>query len=443
MIKRVDAKQAGQQRRVADPDKAIIGRVSRRLALLTVGSLVALVVVMLAIVFVTTRSAMEQSLRDTLEGRAALNLSQLAEAVIPDNDTHGRIRDATDNELTLGGVLITVADTKLQIHGSTLSAFGGKLPDPEAARSVLADHRDRFTTRPGPGGEHYLVLTKVLVDERATVGVAEFALSMHQYDDSVKDVLRQLLMASAVGLAASAAITLVVVGRALRPIRRAIRRQRDFVADAAHELRTPVAILRTAAELGLESADSAEQQSSLEQALAESVHLARLVDDLSLLANADSGVMSLETQPLDLAELARAAVSAIELLAEDRDVRLTVEAPETLQFTGDWDRLRQLLLILMDNALKHTPPQGTIVVRLARHGSRITLQVEDSGPGIDPKDLPQLFDRFYRGARDRRIEGGGLGLSIGRWIAQAHGGQIKAANAVPHGAIFTVTLPQG
>ena len=94
---------------------------------------------------------------------------------------------------------------------------------------------------------------------------------MRQYDDSVSDVVRQLLMASAVGLLASAAITLVVVNRALQPIRRAIRRQRDFVADAAHELRTPVAILRTAAELGLESADVDEQQSSLEQALAESV----------------------------------------------------------------------------------------------------------------------------------------------------------------------------
>ncbi len=441
MGKRADPQRPPSGHLVADPDRAIVGGVSRRLALLTVGSLVLLVVAMLTVVFITTRSAMEQSLRDTLTARAAINLPQLVEAIRPDIDTHERIRDTTESELTLGGVIITVADTNLHVRGGAITVFGGKLPDAEAARSVLASHRDRFTTRLGPGGDHFLILTEPLVDERSTVGVAEFGVSMRQYDESVNDVLRQLLIASAAGLLASAAITLIVVRRAMQPIRRAIRRQRDFVADAAHELRTPVAILRTAAELGLESADSAEQQSSLEQALAESVHLARLVDDLALLAHADSGVMSLETQPLDVAELARAAVSAIELLADERDVRLTVDAPETLWLAGDWIRLRQLLLILLDNALKHTPPRGTIVVRLARHGNRVTLQVEDSGPGIDAKDLPQVFDRFYRGARDRKVEGGGLGLAIGRWIAQAHGGQIKVANAAPHGAVFTVTLP--
>ncbi len=435
------AQPAAQHRHLADPDRAIIGGVSRRLALITVGSLVALVVVMLAIVFVTTRSAMEQSLRDTLATRAAINAPQLAESVRPDADSHDRLREATESELTLGGVFITVANPRLQLVGTATTLFNGKLPDPTAAREVLATHRQQYTTCKSPGGARFLILTTVLADEGATVGVAQFGVSMRQYDDSVNDVLRQLLMASAVGVLASAAITFLVVGRALQPIRRALRRQRDFVADAAHELRTPVAILRTAAELGLESSEISEQQSSLEQALAESVHLARLVDDLALLANADSGAMSLEPRPIDLAELVATAVSGIELLAEDREVRLVLEAPDTLPLIGDPVRLRQLLLILLDNALKHTPAGGCISVRLSRHGGKATLQVEDTGRGIDPDDLPQLFERFYRAARDRRIEGGGLGLAIGRWIAQAHGGQIKAANAAPHGAVFTVTLP--
>jgi len=396
---------------------------------------------MLAIVFVTTRTAMQQSLRDTLATRALIDAPQLAEVVEPSSEAHERFVETAENELTLGGVFITVANTKLRILAGATALFDGKLPDPAAARTVLTNHMDSYTTRSGPGEEHYLILTTPLIDERETVGIAQYGVSMRQYDDSVSDVLRQLLMASAVGLLASAAITLVVVNRALQPIRRAIRRQRDFVADAAHELRTPVAILRTAAELGLESADEDEQQSSLEQALAESVHLARLVDDLSLLANADSGAMSLEPAPLDLADLVRVAVSGIELLAEEREVSLIVEAPDTLPFTGDWVRLRQLLLILMDNALKHTPGGGAIHVRLSRSGNRVTLQVEDTGPGIDPKDLPQLFERFYRSTHDRGLVGGGLGLAIGRWIAEAHGGHIKAANAAPQGAIFTVTLP--
>jgi signal transduction histidine kinase len=152
-------------------------------------------------------------------------------------------------------------------------------------------------------------------------------------------------------------------------------------------------------------------------------------------------VLTLERQPLDLSRLAIQTAEGVEILAEEHDVRLRVEAPEETRVLGDAGRLRQLLLILLDNALKHTPAGGAITVRVERQGGRARLQVRDSGPGIDPHDLPHLFDRFYRADRARSGEGMGLGLSIGRWIAEAHGGAIAAANAPDHGALFTVTLP--
>jgi signal transduction histidine kinase len=130
----------------------------------------------------------------------------------------------------------------------------------------------------------------------------------------------------------------------------------------------------------------------------------------------------------------------MELVAEEQNVRVHLEI-EPVRVRGDAGRLRQLLLILLDNALKHTAPGGTIAVRAGRQGSHALLQVRDWGQGIDPQDLPHLFDRFFRADHARSSEGTGLGLAIGRWIATAHGGQIRAENAPDHGAVFTVSLP--
>ena len=250
-----------------------------------------------------------------------------------------------------------------------------------------------------------------------------------------------LLGVSLLGLLAAAAISALLARRALGPIQLALRRQRDFVADAAHELRTPLAIQRTAMELGLAADAGPEQQSTLEQALRQNVHLTRLVDDLSLLARADSGAVTLERAPVDLARLASETAGGVAILAEERGVRLCIAAPQETRVVGDAGRLRQLLLILLDNALTYTPDGGGITVRVARQGRQGRLEVRDSGPSLAPSHLPQLFERFYRADKARRSGGTGLGLAIGRWIAEAHGGHITAANAPEGGALFTVTLP--
>lgn len=134
-------------------------------------------------------------------------------------------------------------------------------------------------------------------------------------------------------------------------------------------------------------------------------------------------------------------VHAIESAAEDRGVRLVVETLGVVRVVGDAGRLRQALLILLDNALTYTPDNGSITVSVARQGGHAWLRVRDSGPGIAPEDLPHLFERFYRADKARGSVGSGLGLSIGRWIAEAHGGHITAANALGRVALFTVTLP--
>jgi signal transduction histidine kinase len=256
-------------------------------------------------------------------------------------------------------------------------------------------------------------------------------------------LLRVLGVGSMVGLLATLGISALLVRRALQPIRAALRRQRDFVADAAHELRTPLSIARAAAELGLASEAETDHYAALEQTLVQNTHLTRLVEDLSLLARVDSGAVRLEWRPVDLSRLVRITVADMDLLARAREILLVASVQDGIQVLGDRVRLRQVLLIVLDNALQHTPPGGSVTVNLDGRAGRAQLVIRDTGAGIEPCDLAHLFDRFYRADRARGGEGAGLGLAIGQWIVQAHGGSITAANAPGGGALFSIGLPLG
>jgi signal transduction histidine kinase len=218
-------------------------------------------------------------------------------------------------------------------------------------------------------------------------------------------------------------------------------RQRAFVADAAHELRTPVAIMRAAAEMAMADGTLPEALVALEQTWAQSSHLTRLVEDLSLLARADSGTLRLLQGAVDLAALAAETAGEVGILAEDRGSRVLLDVRGEVLVLGDASRLRQVLIILLDNAVRHTPRGGIITVSVARAGGQVCLAVRDTGPGIRPGDLPHVFERFYRADQARGGEGTGLGLSIAREIAVAHGGRLTAANASEGGAIFTLIVP--
>jgi signal transduction histidine kinase len=168
-------------------------------------------------------------------------------------------------------------------------------------------------------------------------------------------------------------------------------------------------------------------------------HLTGLVDDLLLLARSDSGVVDLRREPLDLAEVAGEALQRLRGLAEARGVQLRLDAAP-VGVTGDPDRLRQLAAILIDNAIRHSPRDGTVLVTIGEDG-RARLSVDDDGPGIRNEDLPHLFDRFWRAA-DAPSGGTGLGLSIAAWIAHRHGGSIVASNRASGGAHFELTMPR-
>jgi signal transduction histidine kinase len=249
-----------------------------------------------------------------------------------------------------------------------------------------------------------------------------------------------LLVASGVG-AAYASRALVPIRQSLVSQREALRRQREFAADASHELRTPLTVIRASVD-DLERHPKqpvADVGTALTDIRDEVDHLTTLVDDLLLLARSDSGAIELEQMPVDLGDVASSGASGLSLLAAQRSVRLVVD-PAPAEVTGDPARLRQLVGILVDNALRHAPAGSAVDVRVRTDGADAVLVVEDEGPGIRPEDLPRVFDRFYRAAGSPG-GGTGLGLAVAAWIVERHGGMIAASNREPSGARFTVRLP--
>jgi heavy metal sensor kinase len=223
-------------------------------------------------------------------------------------------------------------------------------------------------------------------------------------------------------------------------------RQRAFVANAAHELRSPLAALRTSAEVALGQERSAEEYCDRLADIVEACDgLVALVNQLLLLAEGEAG-LARSGAPVPLDRLAARTVEMFQGVAEQRDVGLTLEAGEPVWVPGRDTHLRQVISNLVDNALKFTPPGGGVRVAVRRASEqKATLEVSDTGAGIAGEDLPHVFERFYRADRSRRREGGGgsgLGLSICQALVTAHGGEIRLDSPGPgRGTTVTVTLP--
>lgn len=222
---------------------------------------------------------------------------------------------------------------------------------------------------------------------------------------------------------------------------------RRFTADASHELKTPLTVLRSGVERALRTEGlPRDTLATLEETLQEVNRMTELVEALLTLARADEGRAPLHREPADLRAIVEETRETGELLAERAGVTMTVTAPAApVVVPVDRTRVRQLILNLLTNAVKYTPPGGSVSVELAHHDGRVVLAVSDTGVGIAAGDLPHIFDRFWRAdtARTRTGErpGAGLGLAICKWIAEAHGGTIEVQSRPGRGSRFTVTLP--
>jgi len=267
--------------------------------------------------------------------------------------------------------------------------------------------------------------------------------------DPEVQLLERLFIIIGVGLVIG---MLVIIGagfylaqRALVPIRAAWNRQQQFVADASHELRTPLTVIKTNAELMLRHPQYTIEQESQRVAnvLREATRMNRLVNSLLTLARADANQAELQMAPLDLRAITQDIVEQFLPMAEMKKITLEFFADKELEIFGDKERIHQLLIILLDNAIKYTPEEGHITLKGCKTGGGVQLEVSDTGIGIPPADLPRVFDRFYRGdkVRSRKEGGTGLGLAIAKWIVEKHGGKISVESSLGEGTRFVLSLP--
>ncbi len=307
----------------------------------------------------------------------------------------------------------------------------------EAARASGADHRAYDAD-----GNDLSIRTLAVYDRSgALYGFVQAGKSVEERDKALRTLVVVMLGGGIAGLVLATAGGLAVARIAIRPVRRSFERQREFIADASHELRTPLAVIRTNSE-SLAAADPGDE--AAEDIVTEASYMTRLLDDLLVLARSDRAGITLQVAPFDVTEMARSAGRAAGTLVVDAGLTLVVDVPDAVMVQGDRERCREVLLILLDNAVKYTPPGGTVTLRVRAESTTAVVEVIDTGIGIPPEHVERVFDRFYRvdKARSRAAGGAGLGLSIAHEIVDAHKGRLEVDTEPSRGTTVRLRLPR-
>jgi signal transduction histidine kinase len=363
------------------------------------------------------RAAERREVETARAGNAAIDA--VTELRIPDRELY---------LLDTSGVPLTpaIADSEVRALARSAAAHGSATGRWDAPGDLsLQAYAERFVTRAGAAYVAVAVVNRDAADDRY-----------------------ETLLAIA-GALAAVALVLVATGgwllakKSVAPVEESMERMRRFMADAAHELRTPVAVIRSRVDVSLEQArDAAAYERTMQELRGEVERLGTLVNDLFTLARADADERAFVPARVQLDELVLEAVTTAGWIASRRGVALSVTEAEEAVISGDAALLRQLVLIILDNAIKFSADGGAVRVALNVDAEGSTLTVVDEGLGIAPADIPHVFERFYRSESVRgTTAGAGLGLAIARWIAELHGAEISIAAEPARGTRVTVRFP--
>jgi signal transduction histidine kinase len=326
---------------------------------------------------------------------------------------------------------------KTSSSGSSLGLpFGELAQQAEQEESMVA------ATVDGPDGP-VRVVSVPLVESGEITTIIQAAQSRQVVWDIVERLVLVLVSVGLVALLLAGVGGLFISGRAMRPIRGALHRQRAFVADASHELKTPLTLIKLNAEMVVREPTSPRNRKVIEDQLSEIDRMSTLVSDLLVLARLDADKLVVSCETFDLAKILTETADRFILQATEAEILLDIEVPGELPALGDPRRTGQILAALLDNALRFTPAGGRVTVAGRSGGDRVEASVTDTGPGISSEHLPHVFERFYRAdtARGRSSGGTGLGLAIARDLAAIQGGEVVVNNAKTGGASFTLSLP--
>lgn len=249
-----------------------------------------------------------------------------------------------------------------------------------------------------------------------------------------------------VGIVCSIFASIILSKKNLKPLEESILKQTEFVQNVSHELRTPLTIIQAKQELLLQepNAKIIDKSEDISLTLNETKRLARLVKDLLILSRADSNKFIVQKENINIDEYITGLVNPYKEIAEMQEKNIELELNYKLDIDVDTNKIYQLMIILLDNAIKYTEAEDTIKVKTYMKDNKCVIEVSDTGIGVSDEGLKRIFERFYREdtARSRQTGGTGLGLSIANYIVTAHGGTIKATHNLPKGTIFTIKLPR-
>jgi signal transduction histidine kinase len=421
-------------------DSRLLRHVRRNLVLWSGGTTLLILVALAAALYFAAASSLASAGTDQLESR----MSQ-AKGERPNPDDRSVYGYVFGGGGTYGMILDPVGDVVL---GPREQRPPPGLPYEPGVTAAAARGKDITTATVGTIPVR--ILTETVEIPQRGVYTIQIVQDRTAEQQTLQVILFVLVVGGLLVLVVSFGFGTIYARRALVPIREslsnqrtALRRQREFAADASHELRTPLTVIRSSVEYLERHRDEpvAAVGAALEDIDDEVHHMTAIVEDLLLLARSDSGAVALEHVPVDLGDVAADGASAMGKPATDRGVHVEVD-PQPAVVAGDPARLRQLVMILVDNAIRHSPTDGRVGVAVRAVGTGASLTVEDDGPGIRPEDMPHVFERFYR-APGAPGGGTGLGLAIAKWIVDRHGGRIEVANRVEGGARFVVSLPAG
>lgn len=271
------------------------------------------------------------------------------------------------------------------------------------------------------------------------IGFVQAGKSLEERDASLRTLAIVMAGGAIAGLVFATVGGIIVAAIAIRPVRRSFERQREFVADASHELRTPLAVIRANSEA---LSYSRTHDEAVEDIATEASYMTRLLDDLLLLASSDHGEIEMKRVPMDLADAARAAARVGAHLSANASLDFAERIGGPLPVDGDPERCREVLLILLDNAVKYTPAGGRVQIDANRTDGAAVVSVTDTGIGVAPEHISRLFDRFYRvdKARSRAAGGTGLGLAIAKEIADALDASLHITSVVNRGTTVTFRM---
>ena len=382
-------------------------------------------------------------------------------ASVQESETSGDSSSAGQNTVADIGVFVVPSEDSSGNTGSDSSIYG-RVPGPggfsssnlglpyrQAAREAEREGGPVFRTVEGPEGMVEVASLPVRDGSGEVVAVVQAAQMRWVVTNPVNRLILVLVPVGLGSLLLAGIGGLFMSRRAMQPVQESFQRQRTFVADASHELKTPLALVKIGAEVIKRNPADPENEEIVDDQLSEIDRMEDLLSGLLVLARLDAGRLEVEDKPFDLSIVAVETAERFVKRAANEGVHLAVVVPEQLPAHGDPDRTAQILTALLDNAIRYTPKGGTITVSGQRLGDGVEARVEDTGPGISAGHLPHIFDRFYRAeeARTRAGGGTGLGLSIARDLAVAQNGDLHARNVadgaseVESGAIFCLKLP--